>query len=576
VMRCDPPSAPAVPEILLDFEGRSVPARIGESVAAALTSDGIRCLRITGSGDMRGVFCGMGVCHDCLVEIDGQANIRACMTKVSGPHKIRRQPARAPISRQSRSIDAIEARDVAIETPDIAVVGGGAGGLWAAAISAEAGANVLLIDERPQLGGQFYKQAAAIYGADRSDAQFRDGAALIERVHRANVRVMEATVWGAFPALQLAAIASQRSQTIHASRLIVATGAYERVPPIDGWTLPGVMTTGAAQTFLRTYRVVPGRRILIAGNGPLNFQVARELLRAGAEVVAVAELAPRPRFSHSKALWSMLSASPTLVRNGVLYLADLRRRGVPVLYAHRLAKIIQTPNGLQARLDQRGGGAFVAGPEFTVDTVLMGYGFFPSNEILRALGASQTFDRARGHLVTMRDQHCQTSVAGLYGVGDCCGLSGAQAAREEGVIAATAALRSLGLSLQPALAAAERTSRVRLQRCLRFQKGLWSLFSPAAVPALPAPETLICRCEQVSHKQIEEVLAEGAASIGEVKRQTRAGMGRCQGRYCALQLAALIAERTNTEVSEEALFAPRPPIKPVRISDLVYVEKSAS
>jgi D-hydroxyproline dehydrogenase subunit alpha len=574
-MRCDSPSSPAIPEIQLDFEGRSVPARIGESIAAALTSAGIQSLRITGNGDMRGVFCGMGVCHDCLVEIDGQSNLRACMTKISGPHKIRRQPARAPLSLQSRSAATIESHELPIETPDIAVVGGGAGGLMAAAVGAEAGANVLLIDERPQLGGQFYKQAAAIYGRDNSDAQFREGAALIDRVRRANVRIMEATVWGAFAPLQLAAIASGMSRTIQPSRLIVATGAYERAPPIDGWTLAGVMTTGAAQTFLRTYRVLPGRRILIAGNGPLNFQVARELVRAGAEVVAVAELAPRPQFSQSKALWSMLFASPALVRDGLLYVADLRRRGVPVLYAHRLAKIVQTPNGLQARLDQCGADGVVPGPEFTVDAVLMGYGFFPSNEILRALGASQTFDRAKGQLITVRDANCQTNVAGLYGVGDCCGLGGAQAAREEGVIAATAALRSLGLSLLPPLAAAERASRARLQRCVQFQKALWSLFTPAAGPAEPTPETLICRCEQVSHQRIEEVLAEGAASIGEVKRQTRAGMGRCQGRYCAVPVAALIAERIQSELSEDALFAPRPPIKPVRISDLVNVEKPA-
>jgi D-hydroxyproline dehydrogenase subunit alpha len=572
-MRCDPKLSPSVPEVVLDFDGQSVPARIGESIAAALTAAGIRSLRVAGDGDTRGLFCGMGICHECLVEIDGLANIRACMTTVAGPHKIRRQQAHAPLSRQSRSADVNEAGDLPIETPDIAVVGGGAGGLLAAAVAAEAGAKVLLIDERPQLGGQFYKQAAAIYGPDKSDAQFRQGAMLIERVHRAHVNIVQGTVWGAFPPLQLAAIVARTSRSIHPARLIVATGAYERVPAIEGWTLPGVMTTGAAQTLLRSYRVLPGRRILIAGNGPLNFQVARELVRAGAEVVAVAELAPSPKLNQSTQFWSMLSADPRLAANGLIYVADLRRFGVPVHYGHRLASVVQTAEGLRACLQTRRADRFVRGPEFTVDTVLMGYGFLPSNEILRALGAGQTFDRMRGHLVSVRDENCQTSVAGLYGVGDCCGLGGAQAAREEGLIAATAAVRSLGLS--PPMVEAEHASRSRLRRSLRFQKGLWSLFAQNGGAASPTPATLICRCEQVSRQRIEDVLAEGAASIGEVKRQTRAGMGRCQGRYCAMSIAMMIAEHTQSEISEAALFAPRPPIKPIRISDLIGVEKPA-
>jgi thioredoxin reductase len=559
---------PSAEEVPLDFEGQSVCARIGETIAAALTAADIKDLRVTASGETRGIFCGMGVCHECLVDVDGQPNVRACMTKVTAPHRIRRQPALASLSAQIGSNEIMEVGGLTVETPDIVVIGGGAGGLTAAAVSAEAGANVVLIDERPQLGGQFYKQPASFFGKDLSDAQYRDGASLIERVRRANVTIIEGTVWGAFAPLQLAVATAQLHRTIQPARLIVASGAYERVPPIKGWTLAGVMTSGAAQSLLRSYRVTPGRRILIAGNGPLNFQVARELTKAGAEIVAVAELAPRPHLRQLGALYTMLSAAPRLVRDGLTYIADLRRTGVPLLYAHRLASITPTVNGLKARLERCDNETLSAGPEFVSDCVLLGYGFLPANEVLRALGAEQTFDSAKGHLVTVRDDNCQTNVPGLYGVGDCCGLSGAQAAVEEGLIAATAAVRSLGRPLARPLDREEASSRKRLLRSLRFQRGLWSLFAPAGAPAPPSVDTLICRCEQVSRQQIEAVLANGSPPIGEVKRRTRAGMGRCQGRYCALTIATMIAERTHRPLEEAAFFAPRPPIKPVRISRL--------
>ena len=284
-MRVDPGPCP----LKLSFEGRPVPARPGETLAAALTAAGELVLRLTRGGAGRGLFCGMGVCQDCLVEVDGVPNRRACMTRIEGPHTIRRQqsPAAAPAT-----VGPLP--PAALATPELLVVGGGAGGLAAAAVAAEAGAEVVLLDERPQPGGQYYKQPSASRGAiARPDAQFAGGRALIERARRAGVRLVSgAQAWGAFAApLEVAAVTPEGAAVYRPRRLVIATGAYERGLPVPGWTLPGVMTTGAAQTLLRSYGVLPGRRVLVAGNGPLNLQVALELARAGAEIVALAELA---------------------------------------------------------------------------------------------------------------------------------------------------------------------------------------------------------------------------------------------------------------------------------------------
>ncbi|MEP6812478.1 MAG: FAD-dependent oxidoreductase, partial [Actinomycetota bacterium] len=166
--------------------------------------------------------------------------------------------------------------------PDVLVVGAGPAGLAAAVAAAEAGADVVLLDERPKLGGQYFKQPSDGLTFDESqlDPQYRAGRDLIARVRTLGVRVLGATqVWAAFERDEILATDAAMSYALRPRRLVLATGAYERGVPLPGWTLPGFTTTGAAQTLLRSYAVVPGRRVLVSGNGPLNVQVAAELVR---------------------------------------------------------------------------------------------------------------------------------------------------------------------------------------------------------------------------------------------------------------------------------------------------------
>jgi thioredoxin reductase len=549
----------------LCFEGIAVPARPGETIAAALTAAGLLALRVTRDGGQRGLFCGMGVCQDCVVEVDGRARVRACMTKVTEPHRIRRQTA-LPVISTAPLVDADET--LPIHAPDIAVLGGGAAGLSAASVAAESGASVLLIDERPVPGGQYFKQPVGLVAA-QADRQSRAGAALLERTRRSGaVFLAGATAWGAFTPLELAVAGPDGACVVRPRRLIVATGAYERALPVPGWTLPGVMTTGATQTLLRSYGVAAGQRVLVAGNGPLNMQVALELARAGARVVAVAELAPSPRAL--RPLWRMVSTDPGLTMRGLGYLAALRLRGISLLHGHCLTRIGRDGAGLRATLARWDGARFGAERQVVVDVVTMGYGFQPANDVLRALGAVQDFDAARNQLVTRRDGDCLTSVPHVYAVGDCCGLGGAQAAQSEGVIAGLAAAASLGHTPAPALLRRGAAARSLLGRQRRFQRGLWQSFSAAdPTEAAMTHDTVVCRCENITRAELEAILADGFDAIGAIKRLTRVGMGPCQGRYCALPVAQMIARRTGQRVDEAGLFAPRPPTRPVRIGDLL-------
>jgi NADPH-dependent 2,4-dienoyl-CoA reductase/sulfur reductase-like enzyme len=367
-----------------------------------------------------------------------------------------------------------------------------------------------------------------------------------------------ADAWGAFAPLTIGAATPEQSLLFRPRRLIVATGAYERGLPVPGWTLPGVMTTGAAQTLLKTDGVLPGRRVLVCGNGPLNLQVALELARAGAEVVAVAELAERAGIAMAGPMLSLMASAFGLAWQGVDMLLELHQRRIPVLHGQGLTRVDPSGTALVASLDR---------DRFEVDAVLMGYGFLPSNELLRVLGCRHDFDAARGYLVARRNGDCETSVAGVHAVGDCCGLGGARAAIAEGVIAGAAVARALGRATDPKQTAA---ARAQLQRHRRFQAALWQLFAAPRLQVERAePGTIICRCEEVTLAAVEKALGDGEPAIGEVKRRTRLGMGRCQGRYCAPVLAAMLAERQGRPIDEFALFAPRHPARPLPISALV-------
>lgn len=549
----------------IEWEGETIRARSGESLAAVLTAHGIRSFRTTERGAERGVFCGMGVCQDCLVEVDGRPNQRACVLKVDRPMRVRRQNGRGrPAIEQAEGCSPITVENLPTESPDVLVVGAGPGGLSAARAARHTGADVLVLDEGSAAGGQYFKQCLAT-DVVPPDAQHREGLRLIDDALDAGVVLRSnAVVWGAFTPLEFAATIGGRTVRVQPRSAIVATGAFDRGWPVPGWTLPGVMTTGAAQSLWRTARRLPGERVLIAGNGPLNLQLAAELTAGRADVVAVVEAAPRPSVRRVKEIATMLATAPSLVAEGVRYSAQCWRAGVRVINDSVLTSVAaRSDGGLLATVE----GREVA--EFEADVVCLGYGFHPSNELLRALGCSHEFDPGQGRLTTVRNARGATSVEGVWALGDCTTLGGARVGMAEGTIAGFAASRSLGRPLSADALRLEAQATKVAARQRRFQAALWRTYQPVE-PLKPRPtnDTVICRCEEIVYGQVEEALAEGLTTPAGIKQRTRLGMGRCQGRYCGSELEALLAERTGRERHELSGFAPRVPVKPVALSDL--------
>lgn len=555
-----------MPETIeMTVDGVTILAQPGESLAAAMTAAGIRAFRSTASGAERGIFCGMGVCEDCLVAVDGKPNQRACMTKVTGPHVILREAHRRPLPPVRASHPAISIDDVPVERPGVLVIGAGPGGLSAAIAARRAGADVLLVDERTAAGGQYYKQlSVSTEGVAPPDRQHRDGADLIERALEAGVRLVTDTiVWGAFEPQEFVATTPRGILRLLPERTVIATGAYERGWAVPGWTLPGVMTTGAAQTLWRTARRIPGKRVLIAGNGPLNLQLADELTSGGAQIVAVVETAQRPGVSSLGALASMAFSEPGQMLKGLGYHRRRRRAGSDYLFGAAVTGIEQTAGGLRVAV-----ATAVGAVHYDVDAVCMNHGFEPSNELLRALGCRHDYDAVTRQLVTRRDAQGRTDVDGIYALGDCTGLGGAAAALAEGTIVGVAVAADLGLRIDDALVSDQRAARRHLQRHRRFQNALWRVFAPTHRFPASTPDTIICRCEEVALSAVEQAMDEGLTRTGDIKRRTRAGMGRCQGRYCAPVLQDLVERRFQLPRDEFSGLAPRPPVKPVSLEDL--------
>ncbi|NNU54429.1 FAD-dependent oxidoreductase [Rhizobium indigoferae] len=555
--------------VRLSVDGLQIFAEKGMSVAAAIEATGRHEFSRGIKGEGRGLFCGMGACHDCLVTIDGKVSQRACMTIVDDDMQVLRPAARPDLATGQIADLCSVPHSLTTRTMDVLIVGAGPAGLAAAEVLAAAGAKVTVIDERPSAGGQYFKQPSTRNAAERlsGDEQALSGAALIGQVRDHGVTFLSATVvWGAARdddgSLIIACYGSGHAFYCKPKILIIATGAYERPTPVRGWTLPGAMTTGAAQTLLRSYGTVPGRRIVIAGNGPLNMQVANELRKAGASIVALLEAAPPP-WSRPAAAFGLLTTDPALARHGLRQISTLRSACVKIDWNSVLTSI----NG-----SQRVESVTFAGPDgetnLDADTVLIGGNFTSSNELSRLLGCGH--EVVGGDLRAVRDLDGQTTLANVHIVGEAARFGGAHVAMAEGQIAAAAIARKLGLLVQT-----DESPVKRLARHRRFQEALWQVFAPKddakTKTAILPDDALICRCEGVTYGVLRTLSADSARDISTLKRLSRAGMGRCQSRYCGKAIADVAKER-HLAGETSGFLAPQMPLRPIPLAALA-VEK---
>lgn len=565
------------------YDGKQFEAMQGDTIAAALIAAGERVGRYTQKGNPRHLFCGIGVCFECMVMVEDLGALRACMTKVVPGMQVSSWPKDGlPDCAVSPPLGTPPSGEIPRHNCQLAVIGAGPGGLAAATAAAQCGVEVFIIDERPASGGQLYKQlipSMASVSGRPLDKQYSDGGKLIEEAKEAGCTfISDALVWRAScdqsKKIEISTYHNKRVTYYYPDQLVIATGAYDEPLPVPGWTLPGVMTAGAAQTLVRTYGVLPPAPVVIAGNGPLVLQVAYELVRAGVRVAAVVSTA-KMSFDKFPYLAGMLCNNPQITLLGAKYLKEIKRHKIPLINGHVVTRIDgneRCEHVTIAPVDSQGMPDESRQRQLKAESACLSYGLLPANEVARQLGCSFIPDTDdNGDLISVRENNGQSSLDSIYIVGEAGGVVGGYMAIYQGYLAGWSVAEEMGKSVPE-----QRREKVRKEfnRHKKFQKYLWhALSGPNLGLKLAKDDTHICRCEEVTFREIKDALARGITDMGSLKRLTRAGMGRCQGRYCGPFLSRFLSEKRQKPLREKEYNVPQSPLKPIPIPVLAVEKK---
>jgi NADPH-dependent 2,4-dienoyl-CoA reductase/sulfur reductase-like enzyme len=458
-----------------------------------------------------------------------------------------------------------------IRKADLLVLGAGPAGCHAALAGAEAGLDVVLLDEQDTAGGQGWRAPLAGLGMARKGADALAGDAMRQRLARSGIECrFGRRVWSVGGRFRLDAMGPDGAEAFEAERLIAATGAHERVVPFPGWTLPGVIGLAGATVLLKAQAVLPGKRVVVAGAGPLLFAVAAGIIAKGGEVAAIADM--DGRLAWMKRLPG-LARRLDLLREGLGWSLSILGARVPLLAGHGIRRALgenQLETVVIGPVD--GAGAPVGGAErtFDCDALAIGHGLVPGGEAPKILRAAHVFDRQRGGWVPTRDAYGRCSIAGLYACGDGAGIAGARPSAAAGTLAGLAAAHDAGRLNQASFAALAEPAIQQLSAYRPFAAAVTEAMAlrGAQVAAIP-PETVVCRCEDVTRAEIDAAVDAGATDINQMKHFTRCGMGPCQGRMCGDIAAELVAQRRGVGREAVGFWTQRVPLRPVALDQLL-------
>ena len=406
---------------------------------------------------------------------------------------------------------------------EVLVIGAGPAGIAAACCASESGAHVGMLDDNPAPGGQIWRGESA-------RPKNPEAARWLRRIRETQVTIESGAQVVSQPAPgALSVEAEGRLREIEYKKLIVATGARERFLPFPGWTLPNVMGAGGLQALVKGGLPIAGKKVAIAGTGPLLLAVGEYLHRRGARVELIAEQAPLRRLIPFGA---GLLSEPAKALQALKLKWELR--GIPYITGC-------WPVAAQGRekLDAVTLRSAKKTWQLSCDYLACGFGLVPNIELVSVLGCE-----TRNGAVKV-DQWQQTTVPGVYAAGEATGIGGLDLSLVEGQIAGYAAAGKT--------ADAEALLRTR-GRALRFQQAMERAFSlREELKQLPDAGSLVCRCEDVPFRKLQ-----GHDSWRSAKLQTRCGMGPCQGRICGPAVEFLFGWQFGSV---------RPPIFPTSFSD---------
>jgi thioredoxin reductase len=460
---------------------------------------------------------------------------------------------------------------------EIIVIGAGPAGISASIESAKSGASVTLIDDKRELGGKVLRQITDDRTALFANKQERETASrLFAELKKigGNIKIKQNTVmWGIFDEKTIAFFSENDGHTdegqLRAKKIIIASGAFDRTIPFPGWTLPGVWTLGGLNTMVNHQRVLPGKKILVAGTGPLLLLLANNLIKAGAEVAGIVEIKSAKDYLLQAA--SILSGG-YLLKTGIQYINNIRKNNIPVCRSHVLCAAQGEDKVSKAvinKVDKRWAPIAGTEKEFDVDAIAVGYGLIPSLELTRLFRCEHQFDENLGYWKAIHNDKMETTVPGIFVAGDGASVKGYHAAIEEGKIAGIVASSQLGYIAGAEVKKMIQARQKKSQRLQRFGSAINSFStSKPGILNIITDDTVICRCEDVTMKTVREGVANSASDINHLKRKTRMGMGFCQGRFCG-QVVNELLWRLSENPKEREIFTPRVPVYPLPFSALI-------
>lgn len=452
----------------------------------------------------------------------------------------------------------------------LVIVGAGPAGMAAAIEARQHQLSVAVIDDQPAPGGQIWRavEMRAASGEARTFGRaYASGLELVARFRNSGATYLPNTEVWQVEGLTALVKGPAGVQAISGSALLLAVGAQERPFSFPGWTLPGVMTVGAAQILLKSARQIPTGRVWIAGRGPLPLLYAKQLLAVGGELTGYLDLdAPGGLRRSARHLPGAMRHWRDIAK-GLAWLGRLNMPGAPGrVRATTLAA------GTSGRLESIAW-TDVSGArhEAPADVLLVHDSLVPSNHMALSLGCRWQW-HSEQHCQTLElDAFNETSVENVFGAGDCCQIGGAELAAIEGRIAALGVAQRLGR-----LSEVEGTSRlVRLKKAADrhkpFRAFLDALYRRRLDGELPTGKTLVCRCEDLDAHEIGETAAR-SRGLNQVKAATRICMGPCQGRQCAETLRAITAHAKHCSPESLGQIAARPPFRPVTLGEVASLD----
>lgn len=455
---------------------------------------------------------------------------------------------------------------------DLLIVGAGPAGMSAALTARRHGLSVLVVDDQQAPGGQIWRAVEARASTRVGDLLGEEYAAglPLAQAFRASGALYEprTQVWQIEPGWQVFMSREQKAQCVQAANVLLATGAQERPAPFPGWTLPGVLTVGAAQILLKTAREIPASPVWIAGSGPLVLLYMVQLLRAGGTIAGWLDTTPPGGWSRALPhLAGAMRAWKDLIE-GLGWTRELQRAGFPIVRG-----VTQLRGEGEARLDHLcfrtadGQSQRVA-----LDSLLIHEGIVPSIHVTQALGCEHEWRDDQRCLAPKLDEWGQTSKPGIFSAGDGAGIGGARAACTRGKLAA------LGIAMRAGKLNADAARRLAapLRRQLAAQLSIRPLLDAVYPPRAdlfdPADDTVVCRCEELTAGQIRAAARIGQPGPNQIKAFTRAGMGPCQGRQCGYTVAHILAGAHGKRIEQVGFYRIRPPLKPLTLGELASLD----